>query len=274
MSTSIFSVITYARKSTHLLAFHRVWRLQIEPVSGASAKDTTPPVSRLAVSLFKKYEDALHLNLRRSGSRTKPTSYLSIKATMTLGVALSGLMLLKKIPMATWWLVLGSVGTYFIPDLFLINKIRQRQNQIMKTLPDFIDILAVCADSGLNIETAIQTATPTIKGPLKEEMSLVIDLMSAGKSSIDALRSLINVCDTPQMISFVSSIAQARELGTPISEILYDQSNVARQIMKQSIEAKVGTIPTRVSLYTVIFLFPPIFVLLVLPSLLTFISQQ
>ena len=124
---------------------------------------------------------------------------------------------------APLWMALGAAAGFVIPDLWLRARIAQRNDAILRLLPEVMDLLTLCVGAGLDFLNALNrivTAKGTRREPLIEELSLVLHEIRLGKRRGEALKTMATRIDLPEIRSFVRTLVQADRMGTPIVEAL------------------------------------------------------
>ena len=118
--------------------------------------------------------------------------------------------------------VLGVLGLAFAgwlaPVRFVKAKGKRRKAQIEKELPELIDLLVVTIEGGVGFTASLRMAAERLRGPIGEELRLVLQEQRMGLSTDEALRNLLDRCDTPSVRSFVRSVLQGetpRRLDRP-----------------------------------------------------------
>lgn len=133
-------------------------------------------------------------------------------------------------PHVNWIIVIiaGSLG-FLLPDMWLRQHIKQRQNLIARDLPEVVDLLSLCVDAGTDFMGAMQRVVKEFRMcPLIEELSMVLQEVRVGKRRRDALRSLARRVPMSEIGSFVRTLVQADRMGTGIGEALRIHSEEAR----------------------------------------------
>ena len=97
--------------------------------------------------------------------------------------------------------------------------------------------------------------------------------MSMGVARRQALKSMAKRCEVPELSLFVSSIIQAEHLGTSISNTLTIQADNMRERRRQSIKEEALKAPIKILFPLVIFIFPALFVVILVPLILNLIKQ-
>ncbi len=160
----------------------------------------------------------------------------------------------------------GIVGLY-LPNFWLSSRIRQRQTQIARALPDALDMLTTMVDAGLGFDIALIRLCERWDNPLTHELERAVHEMRMGVRRMEALRNLANRVDVPELRTFIAVLIQADQLGISISNILHVQSEQIRQLRRQKVEEKAATMPLKMLPIIALFIFPALFAVLLGPSI-------
>lgn len=162
-------------------------------------------------------------------------------------------------------LVFTGVG-FMMPQLWLRSVISRRQSEIIKKLPDALDLMTICVDAGLTFDGAMDKVYDKWDDPLSEEFGRVIYEMQLGKSRRQALRDMVDRMDVPDVTSFVASVLQADQLGVSIGKVLRIQSEQMRVRRRQRAEEKAQQAPVKMLFPLVFLIFPAMFIVLLGPA--------
>jgi tight adherence protein C len=203
-----------------------------------------------------------------------PTEFLGVRglagillATMTfLLLTLTGQYLPKRL-LAT--LVAGGLGFYLLPTLWLSSKIRRRQAEIVKALPDALDLLTISVEAGLGFDAAMQKVAEKWENELSLAFNRVIQEIQMGKLRREALRDMADRMDVSDVSSFVAAIIQADQLGVSIAKVLRIQSEQMRIRRRQRAEEKAHQAPVKMLFPMVFLIFPALLIVLLGPAILT-----
>lgn len=183
-------------------------------------------------------------------------------------------MLKTQNPLYIYGGLLGGGGLGFLYPIIWINDIRKKQtNEILKSLPVFLDYITLAVEAGLNLTGAINQAVD--KGPggaLGAEFKKVLRDLKAGVPRAEALENMSQRLDMLSIKSVISSMVQAERMGAnmgPTLRILAEQRRVERfqRAEKQAMEA-----PVKLLLPLVAFIFPVTFIILMFPIVMKFIQ--
>jgi tight adherence protein C len=172
-------------------------------------------------------------------------------------------------------LTLGFAGLgFFLPALWLGSKIRSRQAQIVKSLPDALDLLTVCVEAGLGFDMAMKKVAEKWNDELSRAFARVLAEIQLGKLRREALRDMANRIEVSDVTSFVAAIIQAETLGVSMSKILRIQSDQMRIRRRQRAEEKAHQASIKMLIPMVFLIFPSIWLVLLGPAALQFISSD
>lgn len=163
--------------------------------------------------------------------------------------------------------VLFTAIGFYLPQLWLRSLISRRQQEIVKKLPDALDLMTICVDAGLTFDGAMAQVDAKWDDALSQEFSRVIYEMQLGKSRRQALRDMVDRMDVPDVTSFVASIIQADQLGVSIGKVLRIQSEQMRIRRRQRAEEKAHQAPIKMLFPLVFLIFPAMFIVLLGPAL-------
>jgi tight adherence protein C len=158
------------------------------------------------------------------------------------------------------------------PMSIVTRRARARAEQIDYELPNLIDLLVVTVEAGLGFSGSLQMAAERFTGPLGDELRLTLQEQSMGLSTNEALRNLLDRCDTPLMRSFVRSVLQGETLGVSIGQIMRDLAVDMRKRRRQAAEERAQKAPIKLLFPLVFLIFPAMFVVLLGPAVLYFLE--
>ncbi|POM25059.1 Bacterial type II secretion system protein F domain protein [Actinomadura rubteroloni] len=115
----------------------------------------------------------------------------------------------------------------------LRGRMNARQNDIQKSLPDFLDVLAVTVSAGLSFRVALTRVAGSMPGALADEFMIALRQMELGTSRREAFDDLRSRNSSEALASFVTALLQAEELGAPLQTALMDISSDMRRESSQ-----------------------------------------
>ena len=163
---------------------------------------------------------------------------------------------------------LGGMLGYFLPKALLDMEWGKRRRDLVRTLPEALDLIRICMNSGQNFTNALQQSVELLpEGVTKKELSRVSAEISSGRSLGDALASFAYRCPTDGVESFVRVITQANETGSDISETLRQQSDEIRAEYERTVEIRAQKLQTTLFFPIILLLIPALLIIIFGPSL-------
>jgi tight adherence protein C len=165
-------------------------------------------------------------------------------------------------------LVLGGLG-FYLPSIVLWYLRSKRQQEIFLTLPDALDLMVVCVESGLGLDAAMRRVTDEMKGHAKtisEEFALANLQLQMGRPRREVLHDLGVRTGVDDVRSLAAILIQADRFGSSIAQALRVQSDSMRTRRRQLAEEKAAKTAVQLIFPLVLFIFPGIFVVLVGPA--------
>ena len=172
-------------------------------------------------------------------------------------------------------LILGAglaVG-FLAPNLYLYQVSYDRSGKMQRELPDAIDLMTISVESGLGFDAALQQVAVNTEGPLSDEFGRVLREMQIGQSRSDALRSLADRINVPEIRSFVSAMVQADSFGIPIAQVLRVQSSEIRVKRRQRAEEKAQQVPVKITVPLIFCILPCLFVAVMGPAAISIMEN-
>jgi tight adherence protein C len=200
-----------------------------------------------------------------------PVEFLGLRYVVSIGLAAGAFVLCLFTGVgATYGLLLGAVVGVFgfmLPNIWLDRKVKARRKEIMKSLPDAIDLLTISVESGLGFDPALQRVAEKWDNALTREFARVLSEMRIGKTKREALREMSLRCDEDGLTTFVSSVIQADTLGVPITQVLRIQSEAMRVRRRQKAEELAAKAPLKMLFPMIFLIFPALYVVILGPAI-------
>jgi tight adherence protein C len=164
--------------------------------------------------------------------------------------------------------ILGGIG-FYLPQIALWLLVSSRKKEIFLSLPDALDLLVVCVESGLGLDAAMRKVTEEMKNHAKvicEEIALANLQLQMGRSRREVLHDLGVRTGVDDMKALAAILIQADRFGSSIAQALRVQSDSMRVRRRQIAEEKAAKTAVQLIFPLVLFIFPAIFVVLVGPA--------
>ncbi len=168
------------------------------------------------------------------------------------------------------------VAGAFLPNLYVTNLIQKRREKLEKAIPDMLDMLVISAEAGLSLDASFSRVAREL-GPAWPEMADELTLTAIELTFLsDRRRAMDNLCDRTDMDSVravVNTLRQAEKYGTPLAQSLRVLSAEFRNNRMMKAEEKAARLPVMLTLPMVVFILPPLFIVLIGPAILKLIDQ-
>jgi tight adherence protein C len=237
------------------------------------------PILEAAASFITRFAPANalenarhHLELAGRPYNWGPTEFFGFRAlaSVLLGILAFLLVTVAGRPLTTRAIatVVGVALGYLLPVLWLRSKIRRRQDEVIKALPDALDLLTICVEAGLGFDAAMAKVAEKWDNELSRAFGRVIQEIRLGKLRREALREMDHNLEVTDITSFVAAIIQADQLGVSIAKVMRIQSEQMRIRRRQRAEEKAHQAPVKMLFPMVFLIFPAIYVVLLGPAVL------
>jgi tight adherence protein C len=186
-----------------------------------------------------------------------------------------GLLTQRVLPNTVMYVPLLFAIGFFMPDFWLYNRRKERQRNIVNTLPDVLDMLMVCVEAGLGFDAAVARVAeqPDLtRSPLHQEMMRMHLEVRAGRPREEAMRAFGERTGAQEVKSMVGAFVQAERMGTPLGKTLRVHAESARLQRRYRAEQKAYLAPLKMIFPTVLFLMPAFMMVAMAPSILGLIK--
>jgi tight adherence protein C len=168
--------------------------------------------------------------------------------------------------------LLGSAAFgFFAPELYVSNLIKKRQLALQRALPDGLDLLVICAESGLALDAALDRVANELGNAapeLAEELQLTGIELGFLPERRQALVNLSRRTNLPSIRGVVNTLLQTEKYGTPLSQSLRVLSNEFRDQRMLKAEEKAARLPATLTVPMILFILPVLFIVLVGPAII------
>jgi tight adherence protein C len=247
------------------LAFHEILK-KIGSVLPASPKDVTIMQRRLI----------------RAGIRNPNALKLLYGSKVFLGLALPVVMALvvagSEAESSNKVMAIGvaAAAGFFGPNQYVNRRVRRRQKQISRGLPNALDLLVVCVESGLGLDQAVVQVSKELESghpEISEEFAMVTLELKAGKRRVEALRNLGERTGVDDLKKLVAVLIQADRFGTGISLSLRAHADFMRVQTRQQAEEKAAKLGVKLVFPIFFCILPSLFVVTVGPVVMRIIRE-
>jgi len=220
--------------------------------------------------------------LNHAGFRTEkaPETYWALKIVgLVLGFLIGGGVVLvtrgADLDSLTYTGAIAGVA-FFLPEIVLWLMTKRRQDSIFYSLPDALDLMVVCVESGLGLDQAMRKVAEEMKKSYRviaDEFSLCNLQLQMGRARNDVLHDLGARTGVDDLKALAAILIQADKFGSSIAQALRVQSDSMRTRRSQLAEEKAAKTAVKLIFPLVLFIFPAIFIVLVGPAAITMVNE-
>jgi tight adherence protein C len=242
-----------------------------------------PAIERLGSIMSRSTPQKARQNLMnrlelagRPGNLT-PEDFAAVRivaaAVMAAIGLLLGLLLANPIYLAVA-VVVGAILGFYLPALWLKQKVDKRRNEIQKGLPDAMDLLVIAVDAGLGFDAALARVTDKYKNALSDEFAKVLREVSLGRPRLEAMDEMGRSSGVEDLHNFIQAIIQSEQFGTGIGKILRIQADEMRRKRRQRAQEKAAQATLKMMLPMVGCIFPTLWIVLLGPAALILLKPR
>jgi tight adherence protein C len=162
------------------------------------------------------------------------------------------------------------LGAY-LPDLLVYNQSSKRRESIRKALPDALDLMVICAEAGLSLDATLMRVSDEMEKTapeLSDEFGLTGLELGFLPDRRTAMQNLSKRSDLSVLRGMVGTLMQAERYGTPLAQSLRVLSAESREERAMKAEEKAARLPALLTVPMIVFILPPLFVVLIGPAIL------
>jgi tight adherence protein C len=168
----------------------------------------------------------------------------------------------------------GAILGYYLPVLWLKQKVDARRSEIQKGLPDAMDLLVIAVDAGLGFDAALARVTDKYKNALSDEFAKVLREVSLGRPRLEAMDEMGRSSGVEDLHNFIQAIIQSEQFGTGIGKILRIQADEMRRKRRQRAQEKAAQATLKMMLPMVGCIFPTLWIVLLGPAALILLKPR
>jgi tight adherence protein C len=254
---------------------------------------TAPPVN---TSLLKRLENLarplanrlpaleageLRQKLSRAGDPggLTPAGFQAVRYGLGALFAIAGLALGLLVPLqfppvlsAVVSGVVSALFGYFLPLLWLNQRIAARRHQIQRSLAEATDLLTLVVESGMSLDEGLLSITERFHNALGDEIGKVLREIRLGRPRMAALEHMAETCGVADLHHLVESIVQSDQMGVPIARLLRVQATEMRRRQRQTAQERAAQASSRMVFPMVGCIFPVLWIVLLGPAIIQILS--
>ena len=212
----------------------------------------------------------------RPGNLT-PEDFAAVRLVAAAVMAALGLglgFLLQSTVYLVLALAIGAILGYYLPTLWLKQKVDARRLEIQKGLPDAMDLLVIAVDAGLGFDAALARVTDKYKNALSDEFAKVLREVNLGRPRLEAMDEMGRSSGVEDLHNFIQAVIQSEQFGTGIGKILRIQADEMRRKRRQRAQEKAAQATLKMMLPMVGCIFPTLWIVLLGPAALILLKPK
>jgi tight adherence protein C len=237
-------------------------------------------VDRLRLSRIVEAEET-RAKLERGGYRGQGalTTFIFFRFVMPFIVFVAALIFLFLMSHLSWSPFLkvnaalgAGLGGFYLPDLFLSNRVTKRQASIMRAFPDALDLMLICVEAGMSVEAAFTRVSSEVgvESPeLAEELALTTAELSYLPERRQAYDNLAKRCGHSGVRAVAAAVNQAEKYGTPVGQALRVTAHENREQRMLLAEKKAAALSPKLTVPMLVFFLPCLFVVIMGPAIMS-----
>ena len=258
--------------------------LRSEQAEGAWLK-LVNGIEKAGLSLVDTRDDSLRKKLVAAGytATYAPRLYTLIRLVLVIGLPVSLFLLMwstgstPSIIKVYAAVVISALAGLYVPAVFIAAKADRRQQEIINGFPDALDLMLVCVEAGLGMDSAFARVgmEMTSSHPrLAEQFGAVVLELRAGRSHEDALRRMADRAGAEEIRAFATLLIQSSKLGSSIAQTLRVYAAEMREHRRMRAEEKAHRLPVLLSMPLVGCMLPVMIGVLMLPAMIRVIRTM
>jgi len=217
----------------------------------------------------------MYRDLRMGKSRLTVEEFFLIKEILIAVLLLLVLKFNGNGDFLMFGILMGAALGYMLPEFWLKARIKKIKEDILRFLPDTVDLLGLCVNAGLDFMMAlkyvVEKSMPTV---VIDELRNMMQEINVGKSRRDALRDLAKKYELPDLSTFSRTLIQADRMGTSVIDALNILSEDMRDARFRRGEALALKAPLKMLIPLLFFIFPVVAILVAGPVFLDFFQNN
>ncbi len=245
---------------------------KLNPISEALAKVATPAEEEDLSALKKRLYQAGY----RSRNIVELYSVTRVALTIVLPMMYAVIPSQSSLSVTMFVVLLIATVGYYLPSFWVKNKLQHRQETILRSFPDALDLMVSSVEAGLGVDAAFRRVAEELTNAapvLSAELMLFNHEVSTGITRVDALKRLYERTGVEPVRSLVNVLAQAEKFGTPVAKALRIHSKLVRTKRMQTAEEKAAQISPYMTLAMIVFILPCLIIILVGPAVINVKNQ-
>jgi tight adherence protein C len=248
-------------------------KLLEEEDQGVVAKVARPLHGILSPSDAEGRQKA-RIRLLQGGFRSRKSYRIYFALKLVSACLLPGLFLLRGMfyhfspQILLICLGLATFG-YLLPSIVLNVIIQKRQQGILRALPDALDLMVICVESGLGLDMTFKRVGDELRSlnsDLSDEFHMVNREIRAGRPRSESLKNMSLRTGVAEVQNLMTMLVQTTRFGTSMARALRVHADDMRVKRRQIAEEKAAKTAIKLTMPLILFIFPSILVVLLGPA--------
>jgi tight adherence protein C len=171
----------------------------------------------------------------------------------------------------------GAYVGFYLPNIFITNLIQRRRKAMKRAFPDSLDLLLICVQAGMSVESAMNKVSSEI-GPRSPELAEEFGLTTAELSYLperrQAYENLSKRTGLPVVKAVATSLIQAERYGTAVGQVLRVLARESRDMRMAEAEKKAAALPPKLTVPMILFFLPVLFIVILGPVLIQILGMR
>jgi tight adherence protein C len=216
--------------------------------------------------------ERLEKTMVQAGMKMKPGQFLLICA-ITAGVLPTLMTLYVASVGQPFKMIAGTFGVMtglgiYGPRIVLLGRVKRRQKEIWRSLPDAFDLITASVEAGLGIDAAFTRVIEKVHGPFAEELTRTMREIQMGRARRDAFVDMADRTGVDELRQLINAVVQAEAMGISIGGVIRVQTGVIRTKRRQKAEEQAFKAPIKMVFPLVFFIFPAIMIVIGGPAII------
>jgi tight adherence protein C len=229
--------------------------------------------------LPQEQRSRLQQRLLEAGWYTVTPAQMVLRTAASLLVAVIVMILYARYvhlpPVVEYLLAAGVFCAIVYAPISMLNRaVEKRKQDVQRTLPDFLDMVASTVQAGLSLNAALAYAVDAAPGAVGEEIKEALTEIRLGRGRADALKAAADRLKQDEFTTMVAAVTQAERLGSNVGKILNELADDTRTHRILIVEEHAAQLPVKMVFPMAFFLLPALFVIIFGSLIVNYLSHQ
>lgn len=211
-------------------------------------------------------------------ARSNLEVYSAVRAILALALPLAVWVFLPKVQLVyfAFFLMAAATAGYYLPSLYVTNRLQNRQEALMRPFPDALDLLVSSVEAGLGLDAAFRRVAIEMESAaplLSSELQAVNNEVAAGVPRIEALRRLDYRTGLDEVNALVNVLMQADRFGTSVAKSLRVHAELVRKKRMLAAEERAARISPKLTVAMILFILPSLIIVLAGPAFINIVRN-